>query len=339
LSFAGDLADGLTSLRAETQRFRGAALANNTKKTYKSQINSYLKFCLNFGLVPVPALQETLCMYVAFLARTLSSSSIGGYLNVIRMLHLEAGYDNPIAGNWDLSNVQKGVSRLIGRPPKQKLPMTVHMLLDIQGHLSSEFPSERAFWAACLVAFLGFLRKSTLLPSPDVLISGKFIRRADLIGLSLTSFSVEIRHSKTIQFGQRVLTLPFVASPDIRLCPVRAVLTHLGTSKLPSDRPLFNFVSNGVEMNFTHAFFIKRLKQLLTLSGHPAHDVSCHSFRRGGATQAFAAGLSATHVKLRGDWRSNAYERYISVSEADTRYATQVMTNSMLTQASGYIPR
>ncbi|KAI8487173.1 hypothetical protein Bbelb_349710 [Branchiostoma belcheri] len=38
--------------------------------------------------------------YAVFLARTLKFSSIVGYLNIIRILHQEAGYENPPQDNW-----------------------------------------------------------------------------------------------------------------------------------------------------------------------------------------------------------------------------------------------
>jgi hypothetical protein len=62
----------------------------------------------------MPASQETLCCYVAFLARSLSPSSIASYLNIIRILHLDAGLENPLADNWELQMVHRGVSRLKG---------------------------------------------------------------------------------------------------------------------------------------------------------------------------------------------------------------------------------
>ena len=91
--------DELLSLRREAFGCRNAAFATNTKRTYKSQIACYMKFCDKFGLIPVPASQETLTLYCSYLARSLSSSSIPGYLNVIRLMHLEAGFQNPLANN------------------------------------------------------------------------------------------------------------------------------------------------------------------------------------------------------------------------------------------------
>ena len=56
------------------------------------------------------------------------------------------------------------------------------------------------------------------------------------------------------------------------------------------------------------------LKSSLQKAGFDPAAYSGHSFRRGGCSFAFQIGISPTLIKLRGDWRSNVYERYISVS-------------------------
>jgi hypothetical protein len=174
---AGFLGHELSTLRTEAYAFRNAAYASTTKKTYKSQANCYLKFCLGHRLTPFPS---SLVSYCAFLARSLSANSIPGFLNVIRVMHLEAGYSNPLCDNWELSSIQKGISRLLGKPPVQKSPITVKILLDLFKTVTNS-AFDVAFWAACLIAFLGFLRKSTLLPSTEYLSAGKFIARHDLV--------------------------------------------------------------------------------------------------------------------------------------------------------------
>jgi hypothetical protein len=158
----------------------------------------------------------------------------------------------------------------------------------------------------------------------------KYIACSDVKHLTLSAFSVEVRHSKTYQFALRVLSLQFVACPHARLCPVRALIAHLGSSCLPQDRPLFNFVENTKEVHFTHAIFVKKLKALLKVTGHPSSDISTHSFRRGGATLAYSVGLSTTEIKLRGDWRSNAYERYLCVSPESVFASAQALSFGLL---------
>jgi hypothetical protein len=59
----------------------------------------------------------------------------------VRLLHLEAGFKNPLVDNWEIKAVQKGISRLLGKPPKQKSPITVDVLLDCQQESSLRVPT------------------------------------------------------------------------------------------------------------------------------------------------------------------------------------------------------
>ena len=52
-------------------------------------------------------------------------------------------------------------------------------------------------------------------------------------------------------------------------------------------------------------FFLKRLCVILSSLGLPARDYACHSFRRGGASFAFCAGLPVELIKILGDWHSD----------------------------------
>ena len=74
--------------------------------------------------------------YVAFLARTLKVSSINNYINIIRIIHLECGFGNPLEKNYALLNLKKGIAREIGTPPKQMKPLTCDILFEIYQELS-----------------------------------------------------------------------------------------------------------------------------------------------------------------------------------------------------------
>jgi integrase len=314
----------------EARNFKRSAYAEGTKKTYRSQLKSYFKFCLEYSLCPIPVEQSTLIAYVAHLAGRISPGTIPGYLNVIRLLHMEAGLSNPLDHNWELALVKKGINRLKGKPPIQKLPLTLDILKLIFATLNPKLPADAAFWAAILIGFYGFLRKSTLLPDSQKPTLGKFISREDVLDFSLEHFSIRIRHSKVIQFGQRVLILPYARVPVPSLCPVRALLTHLGCSPLPKSSPLFNFRNGPKEISLHHSVFVSRLKSLLTRVGVNPQLYSAHSLRRGGATFAFSAGLSPLQIKLRGDWASSAFERYVHISPDDALAASKLMSSAVL---------
>ena len=85
---------------------------------------TYLRFCLHFHLDPIPASNSTLLAYIAFLARSLKPTSINNYLNIVCILHLDAGLDNPLKDNFAILNLKRGIARELGTPrPK----ITYHM--------------------------------------------------------------------------------------------------------------------------------------------------------------------------------------------------------------------
>jgi hypothetical protein len=165
-------------------------------------------FAFFVSRTPVPADQLTLTTYVAFLARTLKPPSVNCYLNIVRIMHLEAGFENPLKDNFELKLIRRGVARQHGVPPVQKLPLTVEILERFVSELDLTMSSDLSFWAACLVGFYGMLRKSTLLPKSEGQ-EENCILRSDVVNMCVDSFVIQVRHSKTNQFGQRVLQIPF----------------------------------------------------------------------------------------------------------------------------------
>ena len=112
--------------------------------------------------------------------------------------------------------------------------------------------------------------------------------------------------------------MPYVRCNESVLCPVRALLSHFGASPLEGGRPLFSYSTGGKETVLTQRVFVSKLRSLLLKVGVDPSVYSAHSFRRGGASYAFELGLSPLQIKLRGDWASEAYERYVYISTGAT---------------------
>ena len=307
----------------EARLLRHAAFAQSTRSTYRSQIIAYLRYCLYFERTPVPADQLTLDGYLAFLARSLNPSSIAGYFNGVRLLHVSVGLPNPLEENWEMSMLKRAFSRLKGVPPVQKLPISVDILAKIRTLLDFCSPADLVFWAALLIGFYGFLRKSTLLLKHSSTPPHLGITRGDILDISTLSFVVRVRHSKTIQFGQRVLHLPFAACAAPELCPVRALLFHLFASRLPPSASAFSYTSPAGLLVLSQPLFVSRLQRCLAAIGLDSKKFSAHSLRRGGTSFAINSGVSPLIVKARGDWSSNAFERYVFLEAHSTMEAAQ----------------
>jgi hypothetical protein len=322
---------GFNELCREAEVFKRSALAESTKSTYRTHLRTFLRFCLYFGRPSLPADQLTLKTYIAFLAWSLNPSSIPGYLNIIRILHVSAGLKNPLDGNWEVDMIKRGVLRKLGRPPVQKLPLTVEILRKLYYLLDLSQPGELSFWAASLVAFFGLLRKNTLLPKTRDATAPSYLVRGDVTEFSAHSFLLDIRHAKTIQFGQRLLKIPYVSCEDERLCAVSFLLRHLVVSPLAANAPLFSYCIGQKVYSWTHASFVKFLKECLTRLGYSSTSYSGHSFRRWGCSACFEADLTVTDIKLRGDCRSNCFEKYLFVPSSSVFKSAVILSNFVAT--------
>ena len=296
--------------------YRQAAYAETTKSTYLSQLRCYLAFCNSYGYTPVPVLSLHLYRYVAYLGTRLKPSSIKQYLNVIRILHVENGYQSPLKDDWTLKTILSGIYRIKGLTVNRKFPITVQMLFQIKSVLCDTSSFDLTFWAPCLVAFYGMMRKSSLFPSE---MSGVRLQLQHCIvhdwGLSLV-----MRYSKTVQYKERQT---FVALPWNRnaiLCPARTLLISVKMSgSYRPDHSLFSYKLGSRIHQMTYSLFTSKLKSVFGSLGISCHKYSGHSFRRGGATHAICSGLPAEIIKSQGDWKSLAYLGYIDVVNSKER--------------------
>ena len=114
---------------------------------------------------------------------------------------------------------------------------------------------------------------------------------------------------------ERILKLPFVSCANNPLCPIRAMKNLMYCSPKKEDLSLFAFDDREGTHFYTHYTFVDRLRKILRVTGYDSENISGHSFRRGGATLAFAVGMSMFEIKKRGDWASDAVKEYIVVSD------------------------
>lgn len=311
----------MASTEAEIDRmvtvYRQAAYAESTKAIYRSHLKAFLSFCHKFGYLAVPASSATICRYAAWLSNTLVPSSVKQYLNIIKLLHLESGLENPLEDDWVLRTVLKGIQRVHGRSVCRKLPITVTHLHKIRSLLNLENQQDLAFWAACLVAFFGMLRKSSLFPrslsKPHMLIQNCTLHQW---GISITS-----SYSKTIQCDERQVYVALPWHSDPRLCPARTLIRLLYVRRGPvtPQSPLFAFTAGRKNHCLTYHTFTSMLKQVFSRAGMSLRQYSGHSFRRGGATYALQSGVPAEVIRAQGDWKSMSYLDYLEVSDRKNR--------------------
>ena len=249
--------------------------------------------------------------------------------SAVRLLHEEAGLDNPNKA-YPIISILKCIDRVKGAPPKRKLPITIPILWSFHDLLDLDKAVDLAFFAACVVCFFTFLRKSSLLSvklkdhNPDL-----DLCRKDVLFVE-EGVILSVRHTKTIQCKDRVLEIPLLRSSS-PLCAV-SLLEKLW-DRFPSidkDAPLFSYLLNDKLHCIEYDNFVSKVKSLVGRCGLNPGDYSGHSFRRGGCSHAYKNGVSPEYIMHQGDWKSDAWMKYLDIPLSSRWDVARVMVNSML---------
>ena len=307
---------------------RKKAYAEGTSKNLRIQWESYLLFCFYFRITSLPASTETLSLYAQFLSRTFkSSNSIKNYISGVKSMHYLLGYTLDHINEFLINLGIKGIARMHPYCTKQAKPITPEILLKFASILDLTKPADIVFWCLFLFAFFLFSRKSNLLPTTkEDVKNSKCLLHKD-VTLESDTLIVSFRYSKTIQFGERILQTPLIKIPGSVLCPVTAYNKMCSMISASPDDPLFCLPNKKC---IFYNKFQSKLKELVKQIGLNPDDFSSHSFRRGGSTFAFKAKVPADLILLLGDWRSDAYKKYLALTFDDKLCVTEQMKDQIL---------
>jgi integrase len=182
-------------------------------------------------------------------------------------------------------------------------------MCDQQGTLGKTLKS------AYLLLFFSFVRQSNIAPrSAKAYDFTRHLSIADIF-FSPPGAILLIKWTKTIQYGRHVL-LP-IPQFTHRHCPVRALRRMMAThpQQKTGNSPLFQMPNTNCTA-MSSKFLADALKVILTSLGVP-NIFTLHSFRRGGATAAYEAGVDHTKIKRQGIWQSDFFWQYITTNTLD----------------------
>ena len=295
------------------------AFSEGSHSNLRSQFRSYFAYCIYFEREPLPADLDTVTGYAQFLSRSLKHGTIRNYLSGVKMLHILCGFPYPFTGNAILKLLLRGIHRLNPYIPQRAPPVVPSMLLAVFRILDHQNSLECTSFACALLLFFTMSRLGSVLPSSSKTVPGKIIS-ADRVNVCEAGLLVTFLHTKTIQFGERILHIPLARS-DSPLCPV-AAFSH-ACSFFPSPAPqsarllpAFRYCSSsGVCLPLYAPLFISTMRQLFARADiADSASYRGHSFRRGGASWAFNNGVPGELVQAMGDWKSDAYKVYLEFS-------------------------
>ena len=315
--FPGSSATAATPvLLAEARALLFCGLAKSSRKNYNVGTRRWLQFCQNFGIPsPLPALEGDLCLFIAFLARSLKASTIRSYLSGVRSFHVDSGVPDPLEGKEMLHRALRGIKRLHGQAQsKPKLPVTLALLESIAPLINWSSHDEVMIFASWCIATAGLLRSGEFTvfsgnPAPALLNKnlselrsdgGFLFRNLHLVASKADPFrkgvDIVIGHSASVANALNV----FASYDALRSADAR----H-------PDAPLFAF-SDGKPL--TKLVCVSSLRLMVASLGMDASRFAGHSFRRGGAQSLRDAGVPDHLIQVIGRWSSDAYKLYLTTA-------------------------
>ena len=289
-----------------------------------STVKSFLMFCIYFKLCYLPVSTETLQLYAQFLSRSfVAVDSIRNYISGVKTLHMLLGHGVDHINSYLVNLSLKGISRKNPRSVKRAQPMTLDILERIFDILDFSDHDNLSFYCLFLFAFYLVARKSNLVPDNKAdLDSGKFLSIKSIKYFD-NYILVHFNWSKTIQFGEREIISPLLRVNNLKICPVFAFERYIAVRKSKLDT-LFCLKDGSV---ITYYLFQKKLKDCIRGIGMCPDLFTTHSFRRGFTTMAFRKNISPEHIKLIGDWKSDAFRLYCELDWTDKLKILEHMFN------------
>ncbi len=283
------------------------AVAPSTRRVYASGVRCFERFCTSHGLHSLPASEHTIRLFCTKESARVTAATISTYVAAIRMNHLTCGFADPTADAPLLSLLLTGIKRTSKATRQPRQPVTISTLKLIKHSLNTLYPAHdrHMLWAACTLAFYGFLRASEY-TAPTKRRSSRFTLTARQVVLTEDSITVRLRRSKTCQF--KMPPPIHIGATNDSTCPVSAMACYLAERRAPHSSPLFLFRDDSF---LTVRQVSSTLRQTLQAAGLDPTGFSSHSFRVGAATTASAAGLPDHTIQQLGRWKSQAFKGYI----------------------------
>ena len=291
----------------------------NTHRTYSAAQKQYIQFCETYKLVPLPATEELLLRYIAYMysrpgkkSKSLTHNTMQVYLSSVRSLHVMHGFPPPPTSSPRVSLALKAVAA--SSPlPVQKSPITYDLLCSLLAKLSLGF-DDLVWRAALLMGLTMCLRGSEYtevyqMNTQLVVIKPPVVSQITfdtLQGISYMCYTVPVSKTTLHPFKKYAACNH---SPNCAVCMMRRYLqarARLGTA-LP-HLPLLQFKNGQI---LSKHMLDGKIKQLVTLVGLDPSSYSSHSLRSGVVCMGHRLGLSDRDLASLGNWRSDAFKTYI----------------------------
>ena len=282
----------------------GNAVAESTRASYSSAVNSYIEFCKMHNM-PVEPTEDTVSFFVVYMSKHIQPRSVEKYLSGIAT-ELEPIFPHTrrITTSNLVRRTLRGCLRMYSSPISRKRALTTDDLLRVQHTFSTSTSLDNLlFLAQLLTGFRALLRLGELVwPDNPSLQSFRTITMRHSVTYNETSYGFQLPCHKADPFGHgsAVLVAPPHCGPDA-VTAFRQYLVRRD-QLFPLRPELWLREDGSVPLR---KWFISRLRAFF-----PA-DISGHSMRSGGATYLAAAGMPPHLIQANGRWSSDSWQSYV----------------------------
>ena len=289
-------------LHQQARAFLRASKAASTLRAYRSDWQHFAAWCGSRNASSLPAVPETVALYLVALAGTHRRSTITRRLTSIAKAHAAAGHPNPATtSHIVVAETLQGIRRTLGTAQPGKTPLLTADLIKVLAHTPNSLSGIRDR-ALLLAGYTGGLRRSELAA----------LAVEDLAWVSEGAV-LTLRRSKTDQEGQgRKVAIPKGA--HAATCPVSALREWVEVAGITSGA-LFREVDRHGKLGGSslHSDSVGAiLKRAVARAGFDPAEFAGHSLRAGFATQAARNGASAFDIMRQTGHRSTAtVSRYV----------------------------
>lgn len=309
----------LPRLQEAARKRRKQAFRPGTSANHICQFKAYIKFCAIYGRRDINPSQDTLCIYIEYLAQKFKSAkSVKNYLSAVTLLHKYVGADTTQLQSFETDLMLRAIKLTMLHTPRQRREISTDILTRLSKVCDKQGLMGANLKCAVLFAYFGFLRQSNLAPTS----AAKFDPRRDTCrGDILThppGLIILLKWTKTNQEAAQPTLIPLPQIPAHHLCPLTAYQQLLALCPTrTANQPLFTLPDAAGQQQ---PLSTRTLQQAFGAAIHalrlPPHTFTLHDLRRAGATTAYKAGLDFAHIKRHGTWRSDAFWHYITPAGA-----------------------
>jgi integrase len=281
-----------------------------------SAVKQYREFCTPRGLPDFPITQKSILAFISHIAPTKTSDTVKQIISSLKSYQVDCGYDNSVFDNdTQVQRILRGVAIVNGaknnlKPKLVREPITHDLLKRMVQHCDDSFDGMTMRAAMC-VAFAGFLRVGDFTYAKWDPSSHLTAISRNHVSFTNDTVTLLLPKSKTDATAKGT-HIPMAATNDA-ICP-RTSLAKLFTAyPSPPNSPLFaRGQASGYNLGimFTRTWFVENIRIYLSKCGMDPSKYNSHSFRRGAAHSATAAGIAESEIQVLGRWASDSYKLY-----------------------------